>query len=219
MISTMIRAARGRRWLVSAIACFAMSVASRAQAIVIDFGTGPYEFPTFNGATYQEDGFRLSASDPLGNGLTDPLAIGIGHFDIYDPATYPNTGSDRAGAVHTGNGGDRATIDSFGAPFDLISLDIETLDDPDSGFWEIVASNGSALTFTSAGTVAFDSSWTNITSLMIRATSTPSQDDLTGLLLFDNISVTPVPEPSSFALAACSALGVLLARRRGPAGA
>jgi hypothetical protein len=202
------------RWLAVVSACTALSAAAHAAPIVVDFGAGVYIFPTLNGTPYEEDGFRFSANDNLGNGITDPSTNGVGHFDILDPTTYPNFGPDRLASVHTGNSGDSVTVDAFGAAFDLLSLEIELFDAPDSGVWEVAASNGSTLTITSTGTVTFDSSWTGITSFVIRSTSVPAIDDLSGNLYFDDISLS-VFEPGSVTLAACSVVGLLLSRRRG----
>jgi len=211
----MIDAARITRWLAMALACTALSAAAHAAPIVVDFGAGTYIFPTFQGTPYEEDGFRFSANDPLGNGITDSMTNGVGHFDIFDPTSYPNFGPDRIASVHTGNGGDSVSVDSFGASFDLLSLDLELFDAPASGVWEIAASNGSTLTFTSTGTVTFDSNWAGITSFMIRSTSVPDGNDLSGNLYFDNINLVAVFEPGSVTLAACSIAGLLHARRRG----
>ena len=61
--------------------------------------------------------------------------------------------------------------------------------------------------------MTFDSNWAGITSFMIRSTSVPDANDLSGNLYFDNINL--VPEPGSVTLVACSIVGILLARRRG----
>lgn len=211
----MIEGGRLLGGLVAACASLAISAAAHAGPIIVDFGAGDYIFPTFNGASYEEDGIRFRANDPLGNGLTDPLALGVGHFDILDETTYPGPGSDRLGAVHTGNGGDSVDVDSFGAAFDLLSVEIVLFDPPSSGVWEVVASNGSTLTLTSVGTVTFDAAWSGITSFTIRSTSVPAQDDLSGNLYFDDIHLSTVFEPNTVTLAACSVAGLLLARRRG----
>lgn len=210
----MIDAGRIVRALVAASVSLGISATAQAGPVVVDFGAGVYTFPTFNGAAYEEDGIRFRANDPLQNGLTDPLAIGVGHFDIFDETTYPNFGPDRLASVHTGNAGDSVSVDSFGASFDLTSVEIVLFDPPDSGAWEVVASNGSTFTITSAGTVTFDSSWTGITSFVIRSTSIPALNDASGNLYFDDIQISAVFEPSAVTLATCSVAGLLLARRR-----
>jgi hypothetical protein len=84
-------------------------------------------------------------------------------------------------------------VDFFGAPFKLSSIDIEGLVNPATGVWEIVASNGTTLTFVGTGTVNFDSNWSNITSFTMRSTSVPDVNDFSGFLIFDNITLDTNP--------------------------
>jgi hypothetical protein len=192
------------------IVALGSSGAAQAVPVVLDFGDGDLIQPPTFAPPYSEDGFRFSTINQVQPGVEQD------HFDIHDLANYPNAG-EREAAIHTGNDGDEVIVDFFGAPFGLISLDIELFDEPAEGVWEIEASNGAMLTFTGVGTVNFDASWSNITAFTLRSTAVPDLNDFSGQLYFDNITLETeprVPEPASLALLAIGLAGVGLAQRR-----
>jgi Concanavalin A-like lectin/glucanases superfamily len=158
--------------------------------VVLDFGEGGILQPPTFAPPYVEDGFRFSTINQPQPGPEQD------HFDItntvFPPLEFLPDG-EREGVIHTGNDGDEVIVDFFGAPFKLSSLDIEGLVNPATGVWEIVASNGTTLTFVGTGTVNFDSNWSNITSFTMRSTSVPDVNDFSGFLIFDTITLDTNP--------------------------
>ena len=182
-----------------------VAAGARAETVVLDFGDGELDAPPTYAPPYTEDGFAFSTINQPQPGVEQD------HVDIVDKANYPNAG-ERELSIHTGNDGDEVIIDLLGASFSVVSLVVEEWQDPSTGIWEAFASNGAQLTFTSLGTVLFDSTFSNITSLTLRSTSVPDLNDFTGYLTVDDITMQ-VPEPSAAALA-LAAFGGLYLRSR-----
>lgn len=193
---------------------FAGSGGAQADIVTLDFADGGLAAPPTFAIPYSEDGFNFTTiNQPFPNTADED------HFDILNSIPGGGLGPDgeREAIIHTGNDGDEVIVDFDGAPFKLVSLEIEEIVNPSSGHWEIVGSNGAQLTFTSAGTVFFDQSWIGLQSIMLRSTSVPDDNDFSGFMTFDNIVLdtapTTVPLPAP-AVLLVGGLGLVASLRR-----
>jgi hypothetical protein len=202
-----------------AVLCAALwsaASATLAATVTLDFGEGGLIAPPTFAPPYSEDDFDLTTIAHNAPGEPDD-----DHFDIMNALPGSNLGpnGEREAVIHTGNDGDEVIISFRGAPFALISLEIEDLKNSNTGGWEVVGSNGAQLTVTSTGILTFDSAWADLLSVTLRATSVPAQSDFSGYLTFDNVvlDTAPVPVPPS-ALMFLGAAAVLVPLRRRAAG-
>ena len=161
-----------------------------ANAAIMNFETASPG--SFLSAPFEEDGIHLSLID--------------GHYDVFDCASLgcPPANGFVAGldAVNTGPSTVRIALLSGG----LFNLDaIEILGPEPSSF--MVASDGSFFSFDGTG-----GPFTGFGG--IQYVDISSSVDIAGGFLFDNIAITPVPEPSTFLLLFLSSMVVLLFRER-----
>lgn len=176
-----------------------------AQATTIDFDAASVTsqlnhvnlLASSFGTSYSEDGFQLQSSGPFGNSL---VVADITH----------NAGSYAMGATPFAK-----TTLTGGSAFSVSSIDLRRV--PSFSNWSVTFTGTKAdastvtqlFTFNTNNwkTFTFDAGFTNLTSLSWN-------EGLLRLYAFDNINVTAVPEPETYAMMLAGLGLVALARRR-----
>ncbi len=197
--------------------------AAPAQALVMDFGSGPGNTVPFS-TPFVQDGMSMAPVD------TGNTSNSFNHWDLLK-GNHPSASSDDwAGSIHTGNEAEMVEFTFGGAAFDLIAFDIEDirLDDEFPGYnlvGTFTSSKGASLDVSSIGTVNFSTlaGFQNITSFTFSMPlGVGGSCEIAGqncsTMVFDNIQfreASVVPVPAAAWLFGSGLLGLIgIARRK-----
>ncbi len=188
-------------WRLALATTILMSTAAPAQALVMDFGSGPGSTTALD-TPFTQAGMSMTPLD-TGNSRI------FNHWDLLKDSAGA-TNEDWAAAVHMGNNAEEVEFTFGGAAFDLLSFDIEGIFiDADYPSYTLLgtftSSSGAIFTSSSVGSIDFSilSGFQNITSFKLSMPVGVTTDcDIVGAncstMVFDNIrfqeaSVIPIP--------------------------
>ena len=180
------------------------AIAGATQAATITFESAPRPIPAvipnaapgeYQTAEYIESGFKMERE--------------LGHYDIYRDdvggSNYVNIDNDKPLKPPTKVGPSKITFsEASGSPFNLVDFEVIKAG---NGF--ITSSNGWSEDLSAPGKVSLGGpQWSGITSFSFESRG----DAFVGI---DNINVTAVPEPDTYAMLALGLLAIAgFARRR-----